>query len=612
MAVEQPHRVTPGQSMPFKAIHHHSSQRSTSGHSSSSSSSSSAINGVHFEMAQNLPPVSKEDMYLAMLGHKDLLSMEDPHRPGVKLFREEFCGACGVIHPNPAVLDVYGLCPSCFSELRPGRDLREKMRHERPRMALDVLFATYGDPEDILTVQVVTQKCIERVQEARLRDRMAFTVRQSMNEYFEFDPAPGKNKQLRMRYRMDGVHGTLVLDFDPAGRIPQPFLLMAPKKHFVRLYEASYGHPKGATSTGRMHYDVQEVLQSMIDQNGGSYLSLSAMTPLTRLLGDPCPGYCKDLRINFEIVGRGGRLKYKEVRGHLVKRINIFSAPTIAPIMFVVSATYGVTPTTRRDRLESIAKDLRNIASIEHRQREGLPVQVEELAEIRNKSELLRLQDLFRNVPIKFVDVASKVQKIADIQKTMLSISKADFDPNFVFGNPLIGCPKILEVSIDCQGHDSEKITSLDEMMDTGYTRNFITMKKARFNIVVEDDMTTGKGIMAESIHFAAEYVSPMLIVTKATYGELDDLTKLINVTNEVQGLVKGPTLIIERELNLNKYFKVDPSPGRQKELAISYLTRGFTGNLRVREKQDLLFAGVELGYPPIPPPDDENHIIEY
>ena len=33
-------------------------------------------------------------------------------------------------------------------------------------------------------------------------------------------------------------------------------------------------------------------------------------------------------------------------------------------------------------------------------------------------------------------------------------------------------------------------------------------------------------------------------------------------------------------------------------------------GNVRVREKNDLLVAGIELGYPPRAPPDDDDFII--
>lgn len=70
--------------------------------------------------------------------------------------------------------------------------------------------------------------------------------------------------------------------------------------------------------------------------------------------------------------------------------------------------------------------------------------------------------------------------------------------------------------------------------------------------------------------------------------------------------MVVGRSLTIERDVNLSKTFKKDPSVGKRKLLKINYITRGFSGNLRVREKDDCLVASVQLGYPPVPPPDDD------
>ena len=49
-----------------------------------------------------------------------------------------------------------------------------------------------------------------------------------------------------------------------------------------------------------------------------------------------------------------------------------------------------------------------------------------------------------------------------------------------------------------------------------------------------------------------------------------------------------------------------------QKHLRVSYMTRGFSGSIRIREKDDLLVATVELGYPPIKPVDDEELESKY
>ena len=55
-----------------------------------------------------------------------------------------------------------------------------------------------------------------------------------------------------------------------------------------------------------------------------------------------------------------------------------------------------------------------------------------------------------------------------------------------------------------------------------------------------------------------------VIMVTRATYGELasGDSSKVIDVTNDVQGLVRGRTLLIDRDRDLNAFFRWDPSPG--------------------------------------------------
>lgn len=401
----------------------------------------------------------------------------------------------------------------------------------------------------------------------------------------------------------------MMIDFDPINRIPQTFFFIVPKRSYLRVYQASYGHPKGLTKTGRLSVDVTEIIQSMIHQLGGSYLNISAFTPVARIFGDPCPGYVKDLRISFEIIGRKGSVRYPESRGYLTRRLSILSSPIIAPLIYVQSATYGITPTARKDRLDLLTKTLTKIQYLEHRKREGIPLSPEDFLLVKKKSYFQQQKEIFLNAEIKFIDVSVKLQKIADTGRNRLFLNPKEFDCNAIFGNPYPGMPKILECHLDCQGHDSERMTVSNEMTETGYTRNYITVKTARFNIVVEDD-EKGEGVLTEPLDFATECSAPIIIVIRATYGVLTDLTKVIDVTNEIQGLVRGNALVIEREMNLNELFKMDPAPGRAKELCIDYITRGFQGNLRVREKNDLLVAGIEIGYPPLPPPDDDKHVI--
>ena len=56
---------------------------------------------------------------------------------------------------------------------------------------------------------------------------------------------------------------------------------------------------------------------------------------------------------------------------------------------------------------------------------------------------------------------------------------------------------------------------------------------------------------------------------------------------------VMGRMLVIEQTEDLNKLFMKDPSPGKRKKLRIDYVTRGVTGNLRVRVADDKLVASI-------------------
>ncbi len=134
-------------------------------------------------------------------------------------------------------------------------------------------------------------------------------------------------------------------------------------------------------STGRMCYDVVEIVQNLVDQLGGSFLRwdesfahflseaaiffssvqcnfkllreflryfgicnlivcgrISSSTPLSPIFGDPCPGYMKELRIQYEICGVKGSVTVSEVRGFLRKKLLIQSSPTIKPLIFAGSS----------------------------------------------------------------------------------------------------------------------------------------------------------------------------------------------------------------------------------------------------------------------------------
>ncbi len=89
-----------------------SSQGLSSQHSVGSSSHAKSIDSLRSlkkaQKAVKYDEISEEDRYLAMLGYK-----MDGVKKNPLLYREDFCGACGVQHPNPSMLDLY---PNCISK----------------------------------------------------------------------------------------------------------------------------------------------------------------------------------------------------------------------------------------------------------------------------------------------------------------------------------------------------------------------------------------------------------------------------------------------------------------------------------------------------------------
>jgi len=610
-------------------------------------SKSSWTNGDDSENGIDLMNSMDDSQMMAMLGINDF------HGDSVLssyFQREDVCAACGTVHARPDLLDMYFACRACHAILRPPKVLRDEYKGVPQKVPLEIIFATYGDAGDERNAVDVTAKCIQKLNESDNRDRIGFRPPMRLDEFFLGHTVPYSSKdkvekQLRMRYRIDKVFATLILNFSPQHTVLKPFLLIIPsdltsptsfKPRYLRLFRGTYGHPKGMSSTGRMAYDVLEILQSQVDQAGGSFLSINSSTELSPILGDPCPGYVKELCLQYEVCGRAGTATYSEVRGFLRKRVLIQTSPTVKPLIFVVSATYGLTPTGRKQQLDWINSQLSKIQYLEHTKRQGVVLTGKEVVFLKSKASLLGYRDTLSKASTCFIDVRAKLQLLCDQASnggTHFLLNKDTFDPNAYFGNPYpAGVDlhlKLLECQLDCQGHDSERMTETQDMQDTGYMRNFITAKNSRFSVLVEDELhqplqTAGesaatpryRGRMKESLEFNTGYSSPIIVVTRATYGEIGsesdsrDMSKCIDVTSEVQNKVVGRMLVIEQSEDLNKLFMKDPSPGKRKKLRIEYVTRGITGNLRVRVADDKLVASIELGYPPVPPPDDDDVII--
>lgn len=168
------------------------------------------------------------------------------------------------------------------------------------------------------------------------------------------------------------------------------------------------------------------------------------------------------------------------------------------------------------------------------------------------KAAIIKEKEIIQAAEYKYADVTAKVQLMCDAGGTFLHWDKNKFDPNFQFGNLSKGATKLLEVDLMCYGHDSERGTDSKDMTSAGIPRNLITSKSARFVIPVRDNKY-GNGYMNESLHFSTDFSAPLIHITRAIYGFFDDLSKTIDVTAEVQALVRGGELRIERDFDVDK-----------------------------------------------------------
>eukprot|EP00596_Hydrurales_sp_CCMP1899_P008561 CAMPEP_0119039548 /NCGR_PEP_ID=MMETSP1177-20130426/9102_1 /TAXON_ID=2985 /ORGANISM="Ochromonas sp, Strain CCMP1899" /LENGTH=658 /DNA_ID=CAMNT_0007003575 /DNA_START=256 /DNA_END=2232 /DNA_ORIENTATION=+ len=610
---------------------------------------------------RTLPPMTKEDKMRAMLGHKLPSGKSNPI-----FWREDYCGACGFQHRNPALLDTYPTCEKCQNTLRQASNLSKRYERLDPLSPLEILFASYGDSITENEAVDVTQKVKYIMIKKGEDDRLSFGAHCNFYKLFGFDPSVNKPKQLRVRYRMGGIFGTIVIGTNINSRMTSSNAIVLSARSYaspnsspsggknsrmVTISRAHFGHPKGISSTGRMSYDVTEIVQGLLDLGGGSHFVLAGTDRMGPLFGDPCPGYPKELRVEFEILGRS----YTEVRtdnyGHLSKALFVESSPIISPTIFVVNAWYGMTTTGRNERLLTINKILTKIEQTDKKINKGEIVTNIDRSILSSKKSLLSEKILLRNSPLKCIDISDKIQSLLGKGGMSLFFDKNNFDPDRHFGNPYsdphnpysdphnpslgesVGSQsscsvepsgfyninsitdtivtqdnstiKLLSVTLVSQGHDAERLTSSIETTSAGDPLNFISGKNAHYLITVMDK---GDSVdrLNEDLSFYAETATPIININKASYGNFDNMSQLTDATTELQMMVKNRALNFKTAFNLSEIFSTDPCPGLQKQLKVNYSVLGFQGRLRIRcdLESDCLVGGLELGYTPINPPD--------
>jgi hypothetical protein len=110
----------------------------------------------------------------------------------------------------------------------------------------------------------------------------------------------------------DGIFGNMILNVLAINQLPTMIILQRPEKRYLTIRKATFGHPKGISTTcvlccslveidfisintvyhlfrGRMSIEVTEICQGFVDLAGGSYLEITSLSPIKSIFTDPCP-----------------------------------------------------------------------------------------------------------------------------------------------------------------------------------------------------------------------------------------------------------------------------------------------------------------------------------
>ncbi|CBJ33660.1 hypothetical protein Esi_0545_0009 [Ectocarpus siliculosus] len=407
-----------------------------------------------------------------------------------------------------------------------------------------VVAASYGHPRDPKLAIDVRRQLQTRV---GVSDRLDIRREESLTDWLG-NPCPGVLKVLRVRYvSLEGVakgrRREVWLQESEEGHLAEAVSLQVPTKlPLVVVFSAVYGSP-GEPSRGRGKMDVTEFMQGRVDLADGKYLFMSRKEPLTDLFGDPCPGRDKCLVIRYEIVGTEGRAEAIESDGRLLTPISISCTPMLAPLILVESATYGQTREGIDERLQLVQRELSDLFAIQNRKDIGMPLSREDNKRLMGLRPLIGDLKYLKKLTPRYVDIRARLQaRVEEHGGGLLEFVAAQTDVNQLFGNPMPGKRKELRVRYLVVGHDSERLTSLEETTSSGYPRNFILQRQGQ---VV------------------------------------------------VQG---GEKLVIDCNTDLQELFD-DPCRGVRKKINITYVARGLNGIIRVSEKDRYLVADIVVGY---------------
>ncbi|CAM9410853.1 unnamed protein product [Ectocarpus sp. 13 AM-2016] len=463
-----------------------------------------------------------------------------------------------------------------------------------------VVAASYGHPRDPKLAIDIRRQLQTRV---GVSDRLDIRREESLTDWLG-NPCPGVLKVLRVRYvSLEGVakgrRREVWLQESEEGHLAEAVSLQVPTKlPLVVVFSAVYGSP-GEPSRGRGKMDVTEFMQGRVDLADGKYLFMSRKEPLTDLFGDPCPGRDKCLVLRYEIVGTEGRAEAIESDGRLLTPISISCTPILAPLIFVESGTYGQTREGIDERLQLVQRELSDLFAIQNRKDIGMPLSREDNKRLMGLRPLISDLEYLKKLTPRYVDIRARLQaRVEEHGGGLLEFVAAQTDVNQLFGNPMPGKRKELRVRYLVVGHDSERLTSLEETTSSGYPRNFILQRQGQVVVQAKDDRM-GRGILEEDVLVDSPKVLSVIEVLTSRYGHPRNPTKTYDISSKLRQMIErqgGEKLVIDCNTDLQELFD-DPCRGVRKKINITYVARGLNGIIRVSEKDRYLVADIVVGY---------------
>lgn len=322
------------------------------------------------------------------------------------------CAYCGVEHLNPLRCETYRFCHVCEKEVRSTSFLKMDVEEIGRASPLKILAASYGKKDNASLSADVTEALRNRMSEHA--EGLVIDRHTNLPRLFQVDPAPGKEKALRIRYSMNGRKGELLAEEKKMGYLYDNLLLMQHEEMpMLMIHKATYGHPH--STTGKL-FDVTERMVAMVDAAGGSYLNIPTKECMRDYFGDPSPGTVKTLTIDYEIVGKSGEVKLYESNGTLKKKLVLDVSPIVAPILLIDSAYFGRTDADNQRRvheLKGMLNDANLLKTLKSSKSTG-KLSRQESASLVNHSDLLQELKNVSEMQDSAINVTYKVQGIVD------------------------------------------------------------------------------------------------------------------------------------------------------------------------------------------------------